>query len=77
MRSLDVQTFIWRFDLTGSVLAHRSLEEGLVDFDRVNRRMHDKSWIVDNRVAVVGGRNVGDEYFEASDAFPSQRGEDG
>jgi putative cardiolipin synthase len=29
--------------------------------------MHNKSWIADNRVAIVGGRNVGDEYFGASD----------
>jgi len=27
--------------------------------------MHNKSFIVDNQVAVVGGRNVGDEYFGA------------
>jgi putative cardiolipin synthase len=25
------------------------------------------SWIVDNRLAVVGGRNLGDEYFGASE----------
>lgn len=32
----------------------------------VNHRMHNKAWIADNRVAVVGGRNIGDEYFNAS-----------
>ena len=31
----------------------------------VNHRMHNKAWIADNRVAVVGGRNIGVEYFEA------------
>jgi putative cardiolipin synthase len=41
--------------------------EGLRSFSRINRRMHNKSWIADNRVAVVGGRNIGDEYFSASD----------
>ena len=41
--------------------------EGLFHFNRVNRRMHNKSWIADNRIAVVGGRNVGDEYFGAGD----------
>lgn len=30
----------------------------------LNRRMHNKAWIVDGRVALVGGRNVGDEYFD-------------
>lgn len=36
------------------------------DFARVNRRAHNKSWIVDGRLAIAGGRNVGDEYFMAS-----------
>jgi len=40
--------------------------EGARDFDRINRRMHNKSWIADNRLALVGGRNLGDEYFAAS-----------
>jgi len=35
----------------------------LTDFDRVNRRMHNKSFTADNRAAIVGGRNVGNEYF--------------
>ncbi len=35
----------------------------LVDLDRVNRRMHNKLFIADNAVAIVGGRNVSDEYF--------------
>jgi len=34
---------------------------------RLNHRMHNKTWIADNRVAIVGGRNLGDEYFGASD----------
>jgi putative cardiolipin synthase len=33
----------------------------------VNHRMHNKAWIADNRVAVVGGRNIGVEYFGAGD----------
>jgi len=117
VRSLDVQTYIWRTDLTGNHLgqvlleaadrgvrvrlllddldarakndgfaalaAHpnvevrlfnpwatrsgifRKLGEGALDFERINRRMHNKSWIADNRIAIVGGRNVGDEYFAA------------
>lgn len=32
----------------------------------LNHRMHNKVWIADNRVAVTGGRNIGDEYFSAS-----------
>jgi putative cardiolipin synthase len=41
--------------------------ESLFNFGRINHRMHNKSWIADNRIAVVGGRNVGDEYFGAGE----------
>jgi putative cardiolipin synthase len=39
----------------------------IVDLFRANRRMHNKSFTVDNQVTIVGGRNVGDEYFGAAD----------
>ncbi|GAA3923704.1 phospholipase D family protein [Luteimonas lutimaris] len=35
-------------------------------FFSVNHRMHNKAWIADGRVAVLGGRNIGQEYFDAS-----------
>ena len=35
-------------------------------FSRLNRRMHSKTFIVDNSVAITGGRNIGDEYFDAN-----------
>ena len=35
------------------------------DFERVNKRMHNKSYTVDNQVTIVGGRNIGNEYFGA------------
>jgi len=31
----------------------------------INHRMHNKAWIADGRVAIVGGRNIGAEYFDA------------
>ena len=117
-RSLDVQYYIWRQDLTGLLLDHELLRaadrgvrvrvllddlnahgrnslltaldshplievrmfnptraragtlargvELLLRFFSVNRRMHNKAWIVDGQLAVVGGRNVGDEYFDAA-----------
>ncbi|MBQ4853161.1 phospholipase D family protein [Rhodanobacter sp. B2A1Ga4] len=34
-------------------------------FFSVNHRMHNKAWIADGRVALVGGRNIGNEYFDA------------
>jgi hypothetical protein len=35
-------------------------------FPRLNRRMHNKSFTADNQATIVGGRNVGDEYFGAA-----------
>jgi putative cardiolipin synthase len=38
----------------------------MTHLDSLTRRMHNKALIVDNQLAVVGGRNLGDEYFDAS-----------
>lgn len=38
----------------------------LTDFFRLNRRMHNKSMTADSIVSIVGGRNIGDEYFDAT-----------
>ncbi|WP_396615303.1 phospholipase D family protein [Lysobacter soli] len=117
-RSLDLQYYIWKPDLTGNLIVHevlRAADRGvrvrlllddlnshkkdsvLAALDRhpnievrmfnpsrarqsyflrgvemvlrifsLNRRMHNKAWIADGRVAVVGGRNIGDEYFGAA-----------
>jgi putative cardiolipin synthase len=35
----------------------------LSEFHRLDHRMHNKAMIIDNRVAIVGGRNLADEYF--------------
>ena len=39
------------------------------DFFRMNRRMHNKSLIVDGAATIIGGRNIGDEYFDIGEAF--------
>jgi putative cardiolipin synthase len=36
------------------------------DMDQFTRRMHNKAIIADNQISIMGGRNLGDEYFEAS-----------
>ncbi len=115
-RTLDVQYYIWRDDITGTLLLdalRQAAERGvrvrlllddngvsgldatlleldrhprievrlfnpfvvrrpkaigfLHDFGRLNRRMHNKALIADNQAAIMGGRNVGDEYFGATD----------
>jgi len=43
--------------------------EAATDLKRLNQRMHHKAMIVDNRAVIVGGRNVGDEYFGLNEQF--------
>ena len=38
----------------------------IANFNILNRRMHNKSFTVDNQVTIVGGRNIADEYFQTS-----------
>lgn len=118
-RSLDIQYYYWKDDLTGGLLAkevisaadrgarvrlllddiniqgndsaylaldsHPNIEVRLFNPSRsranalrrgfelllrafsATRRMHNKAWIADGRLAIVGGRNIGDAYFDASD----------
>jgi len=40
--------------------------EAVVASSRLNYRMHNKLFVADNSVAILGGRNIGDEYFQAS-----------
>src|SRR5690625_4688602 len=114
-RTLDVQYYIWRNDLTGTLLLEslrQAAERGvrvrlllddsanagidhvlaaldshpniqvrlfnplairsprwinyIIDFSRLNRRMHNKSFTADNQATIIGGRNIGDEYFGAT-----------
>ncbi|ROR98784.1 putative cardiolipin synthase [Sinobacterium caligoides] len=39
------------------------LFDAMTDFSRINHRMHNKVLAVDNAIAIVGGRNIGDHYF--------------
>lgn len=39
----------------------------IANFNILNRRMHNKSFTVDNQVTIVGGRNLADEYYQTSD----------
>lgn len=41
--------------------------QALREHVRLNRRMHNKAFIADNQLGITGGRNIGDEYFEAHD----------
>lgn len=38
-----------------------------LDLDRLGMRMHNKVFVADGQVAIIGGRNIGDHYFEAQE----------
>src|SRR5690606_16400946 len=59
-RSIDVKLF--------NPLTNRAtrLLSMVTDFARANRRMHNKSLMADSSIAIVGGRNIGNEYFDAN-----------
>ena len=38
--------------------------ELIINLDSAGRRMHNKTFITDNSAAIIGGRNIGDEYFD-------------
>jgi putative cardiolipin synthase len=41
----------------------------VTDFNHVNHRMHNKLMVMDNALAIVGGRNMSDHYFEVDPVF--------
>ena len=43
--------------------------EFIAHADQMNQRMHNKLMVADNRAAIVGGRNIGDEYFGLAAEF--------
>ena len=45
------------------------LMEFTIDGNRLNHRMHNKLLVADNQLAILGGRNIGDDYF----GFSQQR----
>ena len=47
--------------------AARGSRMTVTEIARVNRRMHNKSFTVDNQITIIGGRNIAAEYFAAHD----------
>lgn len=45
------------------------LLEWAIRFGKLNRRMHNKAFIVDNQLAIMGGRNIGNAYFGLSEKY--------
>ena len=59
----NVQVRVFNPFLRRGPLGISRLLEYIGDSTRLNRRMHNKLWIADNAAAVMGGRNLGDAYF--------------
>jgi putative cardiolipin synthase len=62
--SIEVRVFNPYGSTHRSVLART--ENVFTRIDQYTRRMHNKAMIADGSVAILGGRNLGDEYFSAS-----------
>ncbi|XID74432.1 phospholipase D family protein [Alkanindiges sp. WGS2144] len=41
----------------------------VLDLKRNNRRMHNKTFIADSQVALIGGRNISNQYYDAGESF--------
>lgn len=48
---------------------HTRLWNVATDFRGLNQRMHDKTFIVDSKVGITGGRNMADEYYDYNHIF--------
>lgn len=68
-RHPNVQVRIYNPQHTVGVGVFRRIANLLVDFRRINQRMHDKTVIVDGQVAITGGRNMADEYYDFDHVF--------
>ncbi|MGD9700099.1 MULTISPECIES: phospholipase D family protein [unclassified Acinetobacter] len=48
---------------------HYRAMDMVLDLKRINRRMHNKSFIADNQIALIGGRNMSNQYYNVSDNY--------
>ncbi|MDZ4729880.1 MAG: phospholipase D family protein [Xanthomonadales bacterium] len=55
------------FTYRGHSLTLKALDF-MLNYSRLNYRMHNKMIVADNSVAMIGGRNIGDQYFQVDAA---------
>lgn len=48
---------------------YKKIGKFTTDFRAANQRMHNKTFIVDQKVVITGGRNIADEYFDYDHAY--------
>ena len=72
----EIESMIYAMDQHENIEVHlfnpfAARDLRIVDFVtdafRANRRMHNKSFTVDNQLTIIGGRNIGNEYFSADE----------
>ena len=61
-KNIDIKIYNPGFNLGKSIFS--KAKKALTDFRSVNQRMHNKTFIVDGKVVITGGRNIADEYFD-------------
>jgi putative cardiolipin synthase len=65
--NIDIRIYNPRHSV-GTPLARRVFNIAS-DFRGANQRMHDKTFTVDGKIAITGGRNMADEYFDFDHAY--------
>lgn len=60
--NISIKIYNPGFNLGKSIF--QKAKKVVTDFRSVNQRMHNKTFIVDNKVVITGGRNIADEYFD-------------
>jgi len=65
--NIDIR--IYNPTLSVGVTLHKKALNTAMDFRGVNQRMHDKTFIVDGKVAITGGRNMSSEYYDYNQSY--------
>ena len=60
--NIDIKIYNPGVNLGKNIVA--KLKKFAFDFRDANQRMHNKTFIVDGKVTITGGRNIADEYFD-------------
>lgn len=61
-RNIDIRIYNPGVNLGKNILS--KIKKFSSDFKGANQRMHNKTFIVDGKVCITGGRNIADEYFD-------------
>ncbi len=65
--NIDIKIYNPGTNLGKNIL--QKAKKAITDFRGINQRMHNKTFIVDQKVVITGGRNIADEYFDYDHAY--------